>query len=668
MKYTVIVTGNAIFETKEGRHENMIEQAGLKLPRLVSDGMVLQYGKKTRIWGWDTPGREITVSFLGKEKKGIAGEDGLWQIELEACKAGGPYVMEFKDDHGDKAVVRNILVGSVWFCSGQSNMELPMERVKDRYPNEIRNCENFCIRTFKITENAVFSAPLEELATGEWKQAHPDTILQFSATAYFFAKTLYEMTGIPVGLINASLGGSGIESWMGREMLAGYDAMLEKADQYADREFVAKVLKQNEEQAVRWHEALDNKDLGLKECWQQEKIDTALWKTVHLPFFFRDTELADFIGSVWLRRRFTVPANMAGKPARLWLGTIVDSDTAYINGVQVGHTDYQYPPRKYQVPEGLLREGENTIVIHVKCERGKGRFTPGKKYALWNDTCEIDLQGDWLYRVGAGCDPSPETDFVNWKPTGLYNGMTAPCHRYAIEGILWYQGESNTHEPEVYLDLMERMIEGYRQRWQEELPFFYVQLPNFAINIYDSDTDETGSGWPRVRELQRQALKIPNTGMVTAIDLGEDNDLHPLNKKDLGFRLALLAAVRVFDQQRECSGPTVIGVERISGQEICLCLKLDHSQGLCARSPKGEQILDFELEGKDGTLYPAKAMIREENLILTGPMPREGLRAIRYLYANTNKGALLYNRAGLPMSPVVLILQEKESGYEISVQ
>ena len=364
---------------------------------------------------------------------------------------------------------------------------------------------------------------------------------------------------------------------------------------------------------------------------------------------------------MWFLRNFQVTEGLAGKAAKLWLGTIVDSDTVYINGVMVGHTDYQYPPRKYEIPEGLLREGENTIVIRVKCENGHGRFTDGKKYALWNDEEEIDLTGKWYYEIGAACEQIEPTDFVNWKPTGLYNGMVAPCRPYTLAGILWYQGESNTHVPEVYLELMKRMVAGYRKEWGEELPFLYVQLPNFAIDRYDSDADETGQGWPVVRELQRRAKKLPRVGMAVTMDLGEDNDLHPLNKKEVGFRLAMLAAKMLYGIASECEGPEICGIDYEMEKTGAVLLYFKNiTDGMYAYGgEKGKEIRDFELRDEQGIWHRAAAVIKEDTIRLT-PVERIRIRpcGVRYLFSNISHGAMIYNRAGFPLSPFVNEKQE----------
>lgn len=633
----------------------------LRLPRLISDGMILQQKKQIKMWGFDRPGRKVMLSFLGEEYVAVADGQGRFEAVLPSMEPGGPYNLYIGNENGEEIVVTDILIGDVWLCAGQSNMELPMERVKDRYPEEIRECSEPFIRTFKVIEHSDFHGPLRELQSGSWEKADTGTILKFSATAYFFAKQMYQMTGVPVGLINTSLGGSRIQSWMSREMLQGDVEDLLLAEKYADDAFVAGQLERNQENMEAWHRNLDEQDQGLKRNFKELKAPEPSFKEVSIPFFFRDTQLQGFIGSVWFLRNFQVTGGLAGKAAKLWLGTIVDSDTVYINGVMVGHTDYQYPPRKYEIPEGLLREGENTIVIRVKCENGHGRFTDGKKYALWNDEEEIDLTGKWYYEIGAACEQIEPTDFVNWKPTGLYNGMVAPCRPYTLAGILWYQGESNTHVPEVYLELMKRMVAGYRKEWGEELPFLYVQLPNFAIDRYDSDADETGQGWPVVRELQRRAKKLPRVGMAVTMDLGEDNDLHPLNKKEVGFRLAMLAAKMLYGIASECEGPEICGIDYEIEKTGAVLLHFKNiTDGMYAYGgEKGKEIRDFELRDEQGIWHRAAAVIKEDTIRLT-PVERIRIRpcGVRYLFSNISHGAMIYNRAGFPLSPFVNEKQE----------
>ena len=631
-----------------------------KLPRLISNGMVLRQKQECRIWGWDAPGRKVSVSFLDEEYHTVTDAEGRWQLFIREHTSGGPYVMKIYDDAGNESVIENVLIGDVWFCSGQSNMELPMERVKDMFPEDIIHCNNPFIRTFKITEHVNYHGPEEELLTGEWKETDKDTINAFSATAYFFAKTLYQMTGVPVGFIDASLGGSPIEGWMGRDMLEGYEELLSLADRYADDSFVESQQEKNLKQDETWFGNLDREDIGLKESWEQESADWTQACAVSLPFFFKDTALKDFIGAVWFKKTFLVPDEMAGRDAHLWFGTIVDSDTTFINGVEVGRTEYQYPPRKYEVPGHLLKAGENSIVIRVKVDNGFGRVTLGKTYAIWNDAGRIDLTGQWQYRIGAACEIRPQTDFTSWKPTGLYNGMTAPCHKYGITGLLWYQGESNAESPENYADLFERMISGYRRKWQKDnLPAFYVQLPNFTIDMYN-DPNMTGREWGPIREAQAASQSIPDTGMVTTIDLGEDNDIHPLNKKGIGERLALLAAAHVHGMDVEYSGPVPVSAvcKKATGGNGCevriLCKHAEN--GMYAANPdKTDEILDFELLDDNGNVYPVSVTLTDNEIIISSDEIAAPAK-VRYCYKNSPDGGVVYNKEGLPMSPFVMDL------------
>lgn len=657
----------------------------LSLPRLISDGMVLQHGKLLHIWGYDEPGKKVVVCFLDKEYEMLTDKEGSFSGYMDPLQPGGPYELTVKDEDGDEITVKDVLIGDVYFCTGQSNMELPIARVKDRFPEEAANCENDNIRTFKIIEHGEYNAPLKELLSGEWKPACPENIMAFSATAYFFALHLNELTGIPVGFINVSLGGSRLEGWLSKEMIVGeipypqvvdedlkgrdkdtfekikkdiIDSWLSELEPYKEESYVAAQLEKNEKQSQKWHGDLDAKDKGLAEQWKDGNWSG---KEVTIPFFFRDTELKGFIGAIWFKKSFTVSKELAGKPMHVWLGTIVDSDTVYVNGVEVGNTGYQYPPRKYEIPEGVLKEGENTIVIRVIVENGWGRFTIDKMYAIWSELGEIDLKGTWEYQIGTTHTQVPPTDFVHWKPTVLYNGMTAPCHNYTIGGILWYQGESNAGYSEVYLDGLKMLIGGYRKMWKDEsIPFYSVQLPNFTIDSPGSEE----SGWRELREKQRMAQAIPDSYMIVTMDLGEDNDLHPLNKKEVGRRLALLAYEKEYRKVYRGESPAVHvahvqtreeheGTYQYEIQLICRNV----GTGLYVSSEdKGMEIKDFEVISVDGSIIKPNVQVLDTMIILSSPEMTEEPAEIRYCYADTNAGALVYNSYDLPMSPFRMMI------------
>ncbi|MBR1440090.1 MAG: hypothetical protein IJ589_02580 [Lachnospiraceae bacterium] len=650
----------------------------LSVSRFFADHMVLQQGKPIRVNGHNESGSEVTVYLMNpgegfsdkdvlSKGQAVTDESGKWKAELPSMKAGGPLRILIRDDKGEEIKAEDVWIGEVWFCTGQSNMDLPMERVADHHADEVGDKEYPNIRTFRIVEHAEYAGPLEDPQTGTWVAASKDTIMQFGATAYFFGKNLQEMTdgNVAVGLIHASLGGSRIEGWMSREMLEGYDYMLEDADRYAVPGYMDAQNKYNEEKTIRWYGVTDGEDLGLKEGWEK-KEDWSGASDLTVPCMFRDVpELRGFIGSIWLHRSFDLDdaafaEAQAGHDLKLWMGTLVDVDDTYVNGVHVGNTPYQYPPRKYKVPGNILKKQGNHLVIRLRVEGGGGRVTPGKEQKLFNDKASLDLSGTWQYLIGMRRpDPMPPTDFVNWHPTGLYNGMTAACHQMAVRGVIWYQGESNTWLPESYTDLTKRQIEGYRKAWKEpELPYLFVQLPNFEIDQSPSDR------WYEFREEQRACLTVPGTGMAVGLDLGEDNDLHPLEKREVGRRLALLAAKQVYGKDVEATGPVPEKAvwDKENGK---ITLKLSHAQGLVSMAAKsqpgaeakGEAVTDFVAEDGLCNLFPCKVEKMDEasGEIVLSLEKRATPLWLRYCYSNTNKGALVYNGAGLPMTPFRIV-------------
>lgn len=613
--------------------------------------MVLQRRKRIHIWGWDKPGAQIEVRLDNLMSGGTADENGRFDIYLPARESGGPYELVVSDEQGETITVKDVMIGLVWLATGQSNMELPIARVKDRYPSLADIEANTGIRTFKIIEDTDFHGPLQEHRSGTWSHVEKSTIMNFSATGYFFAAYLQKLTGLTVGIINASLGGSKISSWLSREMLDGYDELLAEALKYADDDFRKSQADKNVIVGTLWREKLDRMDRGLSEKWMEPSLDVRSWKVMDVPVMFKDTELAGMCGSVWFRRNFDLPEGLAGKRARLFLGTMVDRDEVYVNGVKVGGTEYQYPPRKYDIAEGLTREKDNTIVIRLCIENGLGRITPGKEMKIFNDEAQVMLDGAWYYKVAARCSRIPETDFINWHPTGLYNAMTAPCENYPVDGIIWYQGESNTYEPWDYEDLSRRMIKGYREKWGDEnLPYILVQLPNFVIDI-----EPVNDPWPQFRLTQSRLLDDPMVGMTVNMDLGEDNDLHPTGKRRVGKRLALWAAHMKYGYAGEYRGPVPVMARARGlgfGRGSCVEITLDHSEGLVARDiGKGMEILDFVLVDDKNAEHKAEAEIKDKQILLRTSLTAENIRKVRYLVSYTYTGAMIYNRANLPMGP-----------------
>jgi len=623
----------------------MISQAALcnvRLPLLVSDGMVLQRDAGVKIWGWADPNEQITIDFNGKTYQTTADADGNWAVILSELSAGGPYTMEI-----NRKTLKNIMVGDVWVCSGQSNMELPMARVKDRYPDIVAQSENPAIRQFYVPRKYDFKQPLQDVDSGAWKSADPQSVLEFTAVGYFFAKELYEKYNVPVGLINSSLGGSPAQAWLSVDALKAFPHYMEIAEKYKDDACVKKIVDDDKARSDEWYSLQQKKDEGLaqgQKPWYDDSIDTSDWSTMTVPGFWADTGLGPVNGVVWFRKEFDLPDDMAGKPARLELGCIVDADKTYVNGRFVGEITYQYPPRKYDVPANVLKAGKNIITVRVISNIGRGGFVAKKPYELTVEGRTFDLKGPWKYKLGAIMDPLPGRTFIEWQPGGLHNAMLAPLTNYRIKGVIWYQGESNAGNGLEYQKLFPVLIADWRTKWNEgDFPFLYVQLANFM----EAKDQPSESGWAELREAQLKTLSVPNTAMAVIIDIGEWNDIHPLNKEDVGKRLALAAQrVAYGDKAVVYSGPIYQSMN-IEGDKIVITFA-SIGGGLVAKGC-GE-LRYFAIAGADKKFVWAKAKIEGDKVVvwndeLTDPV------AVRYAWADNPEGANLYNEEGLPASP-----------------
>ncbi|ADQ04207.1 protein of unknown function DUF303 acetylesterase [Caldicellulosiruptor owensensis OL] len=619
----------------------------LRLARLISDGMVLQRDQKIKIWGWALPEEKVTVHFLDKSYSTVANTDGKWEVTLPELQAGGPYFMVI-ETFQKSITINNILIGDVWVCSGQSNMVLPMERVKDIYEEEIANCDNPFIRQFTVPDRYDFKGPQEDLEEGSWEPVTKDTILRFSAVGYFFAKALFEKYHVPIGLIKACVGGTPIEAWLSEDALQQFPENLKILEQLKIDGYIESIKKKEEAEINAWYEKLNKEDKGMKKgepAWFDPNYDDSDWQTVKLPASWKEMGLDSLKGVVWFRKKVTVPASVVGKPAKLYMGTIVDSDHTYINGTLVGSTSYRYPPRKYEVPAHLLKPGENVIAIRVVSNDGNGEFVKGKPYKLFTEDYQIILEGEWKYRVGAVAEkPLPSMTFFEYKPAGLFNGMIAPLLKFSIKGVIWYQGESNTDNPKEYHKKFCALIADWRQKWgQGNFPFLYVQLANFM----EAKSQPSESKWAELREQQRKTLVVPNTGMAVTIDLGEWNDLHPSNKKDVGERLALLARKIAYGEENLVASGPLYKSAKIEGNKVIIEFS-EVGSGLVAKG--GGELKHFAIAGSDKKFTWAKAVI-EDNKVIVWNESISNPAYVRYAWADNPEGANLYNKEGLPASP-----------------
>ena len=619
--------------------------AQVRLPRLVSNGMVLQREQPVRIWGWARPGEAVTVGFQGKSYRATTGSDGQWRVALPPLRAGGPYEMTI--DASNHLVVKDILLGDVWLCSGQSNMELPMRRVRDKYPQEVATANNARIRQFDVPMRYDFRGPKADVTGGSWVAVTPETVLSFTAVGYFFAKEINAKYQVPVGLIKNAVGGSPAEAWLSADALKKFPKYEAQSAPYKDSALVAST-KQREGAAVgAWYQRLHQADQGEapgQPKWSSPGYDASSWATLNVPGEWADqTPLGPVNGVLWFRKEVEVPASMAGQPGRLELGTLVDADSTYINGQLVGTTGYRYPPRKYDFAAGVLKPGKNVVTVRLISNGGPGGFTLDKKYEITAGGHTLDLRGPWQYRLGAALPPTPGTTTFQYQPGGLYNGLVAPVLNYALKGVLWYQGESNVGHPADYYALTSSLVLDWRAHFQRPaLPFLYVQLAN--INAAKKEPGESNQAL--VRDAQRRLLALPHTGMAVISDVGEWNDIHPLDKQTVGHRLALAAEkVAYGDTKVVASGP-LYQTMKVADRQATLTFG-GVGSGLVAQG--GGPLLGFTVAGADRKFVPAQARIVGNKVVVSSAAVAAPV-AVRYAWADNPAGANLYNKEGLPAS------------------
>lgn len=611
-------------------------EATVKLPVLISDGMVLQRDTELKLWGWASEGESIEIRFLDKLYKTTADSNGKWQVTLPPQMAGGSYQMQIND-----IAIHDILIGDVWLCSGQSNMETPIRRVLDLYQQEVSQINNPYIRHLKTPLSYNFTEVNDDINGSSWKSATPENILDISAVAYFFAQDLYDRYKVPIGLLNSSVGGSPIEAWLSKDALKQFPSYLQIAEQFAQTSYIDSIRTQEKKITDEWYFSLNQKDKGISK-WFKNGIDISDWGTISLPGYWADKGIGNINGSFWFRKDFEVPASMVGKPAVLRLGCIVDSDSAYINGQFVGATSYQYPPRIYTIPVGLLHQGTNSVALRVINSIGKGGFVEDKPYQIVVGDEFIDLTGEWKYKLGAQMTLLPSQTFFQYKPIGLYNGMIAPLINYPVKGVIWYQGESNTSNPTEYRALLSALINDWRIKWNNaDLPFIIAQLPNFMM----AKEQPSESNWAMLREAQSKALEIPNTGMAVNIDLGEWNDIHPLNKKEVGHRLAFSALKIAYGDSKIISSAPVYNSMVIEGNKIVLSFT-EIGNGFAST----ENLKGFAIAGEDKQFVWAEAKIKGNKVIVWSDKVKNPI-AVRYAWADNPEGANLRNKEDLPSSP-----------------
>ncbi len=640
----------------------------LRLGGLFSDRMVLQRNRRVPVWGWALNGDKIRLEFNGQKKEAIANfadseYEGMakWRILLDPMKAETLGLdMKIKNiSSGDEAVVRNILAGDVWLCSGQSNMEWTLGNCKNA-EEELKNAQYPGIRSSKIHHMTELS-PKNDLAPLTWIKSSPANAQDFSGVGYFFARELHVKTGVPIGLLNSSWGGTNIESWTSLEASLSDPTGRRRIAEYEEELQGAKAGTPAYDKKMEWENKYsfkNIKNIGEENGWNKSDFSDSSWKIIEIPQSWQNAGYRHS-GVFWFRKEIQVPRSWKGKELTISLGPTDKSDKTYFNGKLVGSLsmeergDAWCTPRIYTIPSNLVKVGRNVVSVRVFSNIFEGGFigrqNQMKLAPLGSELAEaIPLHGEWKFEIEANFGlvppppPPPRGAGNPNSPHILFDNMIRPLIEFPLRGAIWYQGESDAWQAKRYRYLFKLLIQDWRRQWKSpNMPFYFVQLANYGPKRgYPEENN-----WAELREAQSMALQLPKTGMALAIDIGEELDIHPRNKQDVGLRLALHALKNEYGfKDLVCSGPTYLK-KKLEGAKIRIYFKNTHG-GLIA---KGECLNGFSIAGKDGKFVWANATIDGDTVLLHSEKIAKPLE-VRYAWTG-NPDANLFNGSNLPASP-----------------
>ena len=630
--------------------------ANVKLPKVFGDNMVLQRDAEIPVWGWADIGEKVTVTFHNQKVKTTADKEGKWIVRLEPEKAEGPFSMTVKGK--SEIIIKNILIGDVWICSGQSNMVWPLWNTNNG-AETIQKAGNQNIRLL-VVPRTISVSPLEDVDIDGWAVCSSETVRDFSAVGYYFGAILQKELDVPIGLISSNWGGTRVESWTSAES-CDKNSFLQKWFDKIKQVDIETLKKTEKEKSIKYNESLD-KALGkggTPHPYLAPDLRDDSWQSMNLPGLWEDGGIGEFDGIVWFRKSFTLSESFDLNNASLNIGKIDDSDITWINGKIIGQTYMQYKKlRDYPVPEGLLKQGKNFIVVRVEDYRGGGGiYGKDTEMMISDGKNEIALAGTWNYKkedIMIPRDPeNPDADPIgpNDYPTLLFNGMINPIVPYGLKGIIWYQGEANAGNrinAIRYRELFPILIQDWRNHWkqEEDFPFLFVQLANY-MEPAEEPKDEN---WAYLRESQTMTYEsVLNTGMACIIDIGEADDIHPRNKKDVGYRLALSALKKTYNQDVVFSGPEYEALSP-EGKEVVVSFT-NVGSGLMVKNKYG-YVNGFAVAGTNKKFYYARAEITDlDKVTVYAPPDVNEIVAVRYGWANNPDDVNLYNKEGLPAVP-----------------
>ncbi|EEF63179.1 sialate O-acetylesterase [Pedosphaera parvula] len=614
---------------------------------LFADHAVLQRGIRIPVWGWTQPGEKVKVSMGKKSAIAVADADGRWEAKIGPFKAGGPYTLTVSGL--ETVTINEVLIGDVWICSGQSNMEMGIGACN--VTNDIAQANFPQIRLLTVPR-LITTKPAQTLEC-QWLPCNPANVMKgqwagFSAAGFFFGRELQQELKIPIGLIHTSWGGTVAEAWTSQEglkPLGDFNAQLEQVNK-------VNTLNKDEDPSKELEKWYAHNDPGTAQHWEKGDADYSNWKSASMPQAWEQAGLPNYDGIVWFRHTFNLPDDWTGKDLTLSLGTIDDMNTTWVNGVKVGQNNQYTVDCVYQVPSTILKAGENVITIRVLDTGGPGGLTgkPAQMHVAPRKDAgatPISLAGQWQMHDSAPLAKLPAVPQI-WNrnnpnvSTVLYNGMISPLLPFGIKGAIWYQGESNAGRAEQYRKLLPAMIQDWRNRFEVgEFPFYIVQLAAFTRTAAEPRNNE----WAELREAQALTAKnVPHAGLAVAIDIGDAADIHPKDKLDVGRRLALCALADTYGKKIESSGPWYKSM-KITKQGVCL--SFDHlAGGLVA---KGDKLTGFAIAGDDKKFVWADAVIDGKNIFVSSPKVKKPV-AVRYAW-DANPVCNLYNKAGLPAVP-----------------
>ena len=607
--------------------------------------MVLQRDVENPIWGWATPGEKVTVFARDQKVTATTDETGKWMIMLPPMQVGDPFSIRVNGAENE-IEISNVLIGEVWICSGQSNMEWTVNRSGN--PDEERNNANYpVIRHIKVNRK-VGNAPFEDCETTGWQVCSPETAGEFTAVGYYFGRKLHKELNVPIGLINTSWGGTIVEAWTSADSLKAHPDFTERINRIARNVKNMEAAQAEFEQAIQsWQEKYDS---ALEESRKTsvDQLDDQSWKEIKAPGRWEQQGYRRFDGIAWYRKTVQLPQSLVGKELQLSLAMIDDQDKTFVNGKKVGETAGWNKPRKYTIPSALNDKAAMTITVQVNDTGGGGGiYGQASELSISTENEDaISLAGKWKFKIDDSLNslpPRPKAPGFNGpnNPTALYNAMVHPLIPIQFKGVIWYQGESNASRAYQYRELFPLLIKDWRKKWNREFPFYWVQLANFR-----RASQEPGpSDWAELREAQSMTLQLPQTGEAVIIDIGDARDIHPKNKQDVGKRLAGLAMKNDYGFDMVSSGPRY---REMAVENSKIRLKFDHANGL--RSSDSKPLARFEIAGDDKKFVWATATIDGQDVVVQSDSVDTPV-AVRYAWANNPEGCNLTNATGLPASP-----------------